>query len=1037
MLRSALQPALSGVLPLEALREGAVQWLAAHQGWLLILDNVTDPADVAPLLARAPAGRYLITSRRATGWHATAVPVRLDVLDPGEAQALLTAILTQDQSRQVDGVGELCADLGFLPLAVEQAGAYLAQAGVTAREYLDLLARYPAAMYQASAEGGDAARTIARIWHVTLDRLADDPLAGQVLRILAWYAPEAIPRALLDGLADPPALLRAVGRLAAYSMLTADAGTLAMHRLVQAVTRTPDPGDPHRDPQAVDDARNQATRQLTDTLPDPEDPAGWPTWRMLLPHIDALASHAPPDADTETTVHLLNQAGAFLLYQGQPARAAGHLQRALADSVRILGQDHPQTLIARGNLTLAYQTAGDLGRAIPLHEQNVADLVRVLGEDHSDTLASRSNLAGVYQAAGDLDRAIPLHEQVLADSVRILGQDHPQTLIARGNLALAYQTAGDLGRAIRLYKQNIADLVRVLGPDHPDTLTARSNLAGAYQAAGDLDRAIPLHQQILTDRQRILGEDHPGTLTSRSNLARAYQAAGDLDRAIPLHQQILTDSERILGEDHPGTVTARHSLAVAYDAAGDLDRAIPLYEQALADSVRVLGEDHPDTLASRSNLAGAYLTARDLGRAIRMQRQILADRQRVLGPDHPDILNSRHNLAVAYLAAGNLGRAIPLHEQTVADSARILGQDHPHTLASRHSLAGAYQATGELSRAIPLHQQILADRQRVLRPGPPRHPELSAQPRCRLSGRRGPRPGHPPLRAGAHRQRTDPGRRPPPNQDHPRQPCCGAPPSSAIVPGPLGSWSQRSGLFPRRPHDEGAVPTLTGGQDPPAAAAAFAASTALILTAKSFSFVSMSSTDAPGSATAAYAPSSRNSARYWAWSDSFCVTLSVSLSAATTLPITPSVAVAAPTTMATVPVAPATSVGAGHGRGSRCGRGTNPYRPLRPYSRLIAASDCFIKIGVHAQQLDCKVASRQVFGVRVDYGDQTRHFFDISTRHSFAHSFRPGMCSVYSGLTRWPRSMTVNYGHGREPWISRYGRRGIARGGLGSGIGLT
>jgi hypothetical protein len=55
-LAAALQPALSGVLPLEALREGAVQWLAAHQRWLLIMDNVTDPADLAPLLARVPAG---------------------------------------------------------------------------------------------------------------------------------------------------------------------------------------------------------------------------------------------------------------------------------------------------------------------------------------------------------------------------------------------------------------------------------------------------------------------------------------------------------------------------------------------------------------------------------------------------------------------------------------------------------------------------------------------------------------------------------------------------------------------------------------------------------------------------------------------------------------------------------------------------------------------------------------------------------------------------------------------------------------------
>ena len=75
--------------------------------------------------------------------------------------------LSQDRPRDLDGAAELCAELGFLPLAIEQAGAYLAQAGVTPREYLGLLARYPAAMYQAAAEGGDAARTIARIWRVT------------------------------------------------------------------------------------------------------------------------------------------------------------------------------------------------------------------------------------------------------------------------------------------------------------------------------------------------------------------------------------------------------------------------------------------------------------------------------------------------------------------------------------------------------------------------------------------------------------------------------------------------------------------------------------------------------------------------------------------------------------------------------------------------------------------------------------------------------------------------------------------------------
>ena len=719
-LAVALQPALTGVLPLEALREGAVQWLAAHSGWLVILDNVTDPADVAPLLARAPDGRYLITSRRATGWHATGVAtVRLDVLDPAEAQALLAAILTPGLPGEADGTAELCEELGFLPLAIEQAGAYLAQAGATPREYLGLLARYPAAMYQAAPEGGNAARTIARIWHVTLDRLADDPLARQLLRILSWYAPDGIPRMLVDGLADPPTVLGAVGRLAAYSMLTADESTLAMHRLVQAVTRTPDASDSHRDPQQIDAARHQATRQLTAALPDPEDPAGWPTWRILIPHIDALASHAPPDTDSQDTAGLFNEVGVYLYDQGQPGRAAAYLQRALAGRERVMGADHPATLTSRNNLAAAHQSAGDLGRAIPLHEQALADCERVMGADHPQTLGSRNSLAEAYRAAGDLGRAIALHEQTLADRQRVQGTNHLQTLVSRNNLALAHQDAGDLGRAIPLHGQALADFERVLGADHPATLTSRNNLALAHQDAGDLGRAIPLYERVLADRQRIMGADHPQTLGSRNNLAEAYRAAGDLGRAIALHEQTLADRQRVQGADHPATLISRNNLAHAYQEAGDLGRAIPLHEQTLADRQRIMGADHPATLILRNSLAAAYQEAGDLGRAIPLHEQTVADCERVLGADHPATLTSRSSLAEAYRAAGDLGRAISLHEQALADCERVLGADHPATLISRNDLAAAYQEAGDLGRAIPLHEQTVADCERVLGAGHP------------------------------------------------------------------------------------------------------------------------------------------------------------------------------------------------------------------------------------------------------------------------------------------------------------------------------
>ena len=288
-LAVALQPALTGVLPLEALREGAVQWLAAHSGWLVILDNVTDPADVAPLLARAPAGRYLITSRRASGWHAT-----------GGCRSGWTC-WTRPRRRPCWPRSWPRTGRGRRTAPPSCARSWASCRWPSSR---------PAPTWPRPAPPRGSTWTC---WPATRPpctrprrKAATPPAPSPGSGTSPWTGwpmtrwpgrccgswpgtpPTAIPRTLLDGLADPPAVLRAVGRLAAYSMLTADAGTLAMHRLVQAVTRTPDPGDPHRDPQAIDAARDQATRQLADALPDSAGPGG------LAGLADAAPAHRRP-----------------------------------------------------------------------------------------------------------------------------------------------------------------------------------------------------------------------------------------------------------------------------------------------------------------------------------------------------------------------------------------------------------------------------------------------------------------------------------------------------------------------------------------------------------------------------------------------------------------------------------------------------------------------------------------------------------------------------------------------------------------------
>ncbi|MFF9603646.1 tetratricopeptide repeat protein [Streptomyces sp. NPDC014684] len=544
----------------------ARQWLAWHRGWLLVYDNVEDPADLAPYIGALHQGHHLATSRRTTGWPDSVATLCLGKLSPDDATTLLCRLLLKDTlptPQQKVNARALVADLGYLPLAVKQAGAYLAQnRGVSLEAYRR---RFSTKIHK-TALGVDAERTIARVWNVTLQILeAEHPLAVEVLHTAAWLAPDDIPHSLLTPVdADPDDIAEAIGTLAAYSMVADTGTTVTIHRLVQTVLRTGDHAQPPRHLQGRAHAEQAVLHHLT-AVSGKEIPAS--QWDDLTAHLVTLAATTPP----------------------------GHHNARLTDSY----------VTAANRL----HRLGHTARAIPLLEATLAERVRVLGDAHPDTLTSRNNLAGAYRAAGDLERAITLYGATLAQRVRVLGDAHPDTLTSRHNLAYAYRAAGDLKRAIPHIETALAQRVQVLGDTHPHTLTSRHNLAGAYRAAGDLERAIPLLETTLAQREQILGDTHPDTLTSRNSLAGAYRAAGDLERAIPLYEATLAQREQVLGDTHPHTLTSRNDLAGAFRAAGDLERAISLLEATLAQREQILGDTHPDTLTSRNNLAAARKAA--------------------------------------------------------------------------------------------------------------------------------------------------------------------------------------------------------------------------------------------------------------------------------------------------------------------------------------------------------------------------------------------------------------------------------------------
>jgi hypothetical protein len=237
------------------------RWLEAHDGWLLVLDNAEGPQTATGLLpplshlidllpqAIAGHGQVLVTTRDAS-WEQETVLVDLDLLTPEEAMQFLLARAGSGDQLDAARVAEA---LGFLPLALEQAGAYVAETRIGLATYLERLRRFPAlALAKGRPRDRDPADTVASTWQVSLERI--QPVAGAValLEVCAFLAPEEIPRELFaqqpeepdESLelarlaADPFALDAAVAALRRYGLVKADEQALSLHRLLQQVVRT-------------------------------------------------------------------------------------------------------------------------------------------------------------------------------------------------------------------------------------------------------------------------------------------------------------------------------------------------------------------------------------------------------------------------------------------------------------------------------------------------------------------------------------------------------------------------------------------------------------------------------------------------------------------------------------------------------------------------------------------------------------------------------------------------------------------------------
>ncbi|MEE4546349.1 FxSxx-COOH system tetratricopeptide repeat protein [Streptomyces sp. V4-01] len=630
-------------------------WLSEphRRRWLIVLDDLQNPADLNGLWPPSvPCGRAIVTTRRRDAALSSGrYLVEVGLFTPKQSTAYLSARLGGDGDLLADDE-RLAEDLGHLPLALAQAGAYIVDRGLSCAEYRHRLNDARRRLADLTPEPGalpdEQRATVAATWSLSID-LADSltprGLSRPVLELAALLDPNAIPAELLttsvvtaylsgrrdheepveaDDVRD---VLHCLHRL---SLLTLDPvdPTIRVHALVQRAVRE------SAHPEHADALAMTVADALLSIWPDIEnDPSHGQALRANTAALRAAAGTAL--WNTETGAHrVLFAAGISLGEAGLVSAAAAYYGDLGSTAVQRLGAEHPHTLAVRAGHARWRGEAGDTFGAFVATEALLADRLRVLGPDHLDTLTTRHNLAYWQGESGDPAGAATAFDNLLHDMARLLGPDHPDTLTTRNDLAWWRGKAGDPAGAAEALRALLGDRQRVLGPDHLHSMITRNDLAWWRGLAGDPSGAVNAFSVLLPDLVRVLGPDHPRTLTTRNNLAWWQGAAGDPLRALAALGDVYADRLRVLGPDHPHTMITRGSLAYWTAMAGDPDGAVRAFEALLTDRLRVLGPEHPHTRTNRqqiiywSNDPGCQPTTGAL----------MTDMVQVLGPDHPDTL---------------------------------------------------------------------------------------------------------------------------------------------------------------------------------------------------------------------------------------------------------------------------------------------------------------------------------------------------------------------------------------------------------------
>lgn len=643
----------------EQLVKAVLAWFHSHTGWLLILDNADDFPALSAFLPALGHGHILITTRAHSLGDLAPHPLLLDVLEPEEGKVLIlrrAGLLSIGESASVIPehewrlAGELVEAMGALPLALEQAGAYMEETGCSLSQYLERYHAHHTDILKRRSLYATYPETVATTWSLSFARVEkENPDAAALLRYCAFLSPDAISEEmfreggkelgpLLSQFAcDPLRFDAACETLLRYSLIkrNSETRTLSVHRLVQTVLRDTMSGEEHR--QWVE----RALRLLHRAFPKVElaavDTAVWPQCEHYLPHVQIQLPRIEQDRlSFLEAAQLLQYAGSYLYLRGRYTEAAPLLEEAVVLFEQVLGEEHTEVAKTLNILGRLYRRQGNYDDAERCYLRALSLLEQVFGPEHSQVAGILNNLGLLYENQGKYAEAEPLFLRALAIREHLLGPEDPLVANVLNNLGLLYDDQGRFTEAQPLLERALRITEKTLGPTHLDTATTLNDVGALYRKLGKYSEAEDCYQRAMAIWQQSYGTEHPNvaaTLLNRATLALFQQHYAEAEA---LFKQALTIYEKALGAEHPDLAKVLLGLGDVRTKHEHYAEAEAYYQQALVLRENAYGAESEGVAECLASLAALYALQGKGTEAEHLFQRAIAIQEHILGMEHPD-----------------------------------------------------------------------------------------------------------------------------------------------------------------------------------------------------------------------------------------------------------------------------------------------------------------------------------------------------------------------------------------------------------------